>query len=150
MGDDLLPVFLSGFVVGNIVISTLLRVLHGKSSESPVQENIEYRGTCHCEKVQFTVRGPRHLVVWKCNCTICDMKKNWHFVVPKENVTLHCDQSALQEYTFGTHTAKHLFCKTCGVQAFYVYKYRVYITVNKNFVESSFESRWLGYHTGMC
>ena len=76
MGDDLLPVFLSGFVVGNIVISTLLRVLHGKSSESPVQENIEYRGTCHCEKVQFTVRGPRHL--WSAqikNVTICPQNR---------------------------------------------------------------------------
>lgn len=41
-----------------------------------------YCGHCHCNSVKFTVEAPKHLVVWDCNCSICLMKKNWHFIVP--------------------------------------------------------------------
>lgn len=29
-------------------------------------------------------------------------------------------QEALSLYTFGTHTAKHYFCSTCGIGSFYI------------------------------
>ncbi len=28
--------------------------------------------------------------------------------------------SALQTYTFNTHTARHYFCRVCGIKSFYV------------------------------
>ena len=114
--SEILSTFLSGVVLGHILALTLAK----KRQRTIENDIIEYRGSCHCHDVQFTVEAPRHLVVWKCNCTICDMKKNWHFVVPKEKLKLLCDKRVLQEYTFGTRIAKHLFCKKCGVQAFYV------------------------------
>lgn len=78
-----------------------------------------YHGRCHCAKVQFVVFGPRHLVAWDCNCSICHMKKNWHFIVPCANFTLKSGNDVLTEYKFNTMVAKHVFCSVCGVQAYY-------------------------------
>lgn len=47
------------------------------------------------------------------------MKQNHHFIVPKENFKLLSGGDNLTTYTFGTHTAKHTFCKTCGIHSFY-------------------------------
>ena len=35
------------------------------------------------------------------------------------NLSLFQGQDNLTCYSFNTHTAKHVFCKTCGVQSFY-------------------------------
>jgi hypothetical protein len=81
---------------------------------------VSYSGGCHCKAVTFTLDAPAHLIVWDCNCSICQMKKNLHFVVPKKKFKLLTGEGALLLYTYNTHTAKHYFCKHCGVQAFYV------------------------------
>lgn len=81
----------------------------------------EYSGSCHCNSIRFKLRAPRHLVAWNCNCSICYMKKNWHFIIPQTQFFL--EESANDystEYRFNTRTAKHVFCKICGVQAYYV------------------------------
>ena len=43
---------------------------------------VVHRGACHCGAVQFEVQAPPHVVAWDCNCSICHMKRNLHFVVP--------------------------------------------------------------------
>lgn len=78
-------------------------------------------GGCHCGAVRFRARGPRHLVVWSCNCSICRMKGNDHFVIPKRDFEL-VKPATLDElglYQFGSRQALHYFCRTCGVCAFY-------------------------------
>ena len=47
-----------------------------------------YSGQCHCGAVKFIVRSDKHLVAWDCNCSICIMKKNTHFVVPHAQFVL--------------------------------------------------------------
>jgi hypothetical protein len=47
------------------------------------------------------------------------MKKNWHFIIPEANFKLLTGAESLQEYRFNKKIAKHMFCKNCGVQAFY-------------------------------
>lgn len=42
-----------------------------------------YRGGCHCKKVRFEVMVPDEVVVWRCNCSICKMRKNYHFMIPQ-------------------------------------------------------------------
>lgn len=43
-----------------------------------------------------------------------------HLIVPASRFRLTAGADALTEYTFNTGTAKHRFCRTCGVKAFYV------------------------------
>ena len=79
-----------------------------------------YEGSCHCKKVTFQVNAPKHLVYWDCNCSVCFMKKNYHFIVPSKNFQL-CPSSSsyITEYRFNTNVARHMFCKVCGVQSYY-------------------------------
>jgi hypothetical protein len=49
------------------------------------------------------------------------MRANTHFIVPAERFELLGDsRQFLTTYTFGTHTAKHTFCKVCGITSFFV------------------------------
>ena len=81
---------------------------------------IEYHGGCHCKAIRFTVNAPTKLVCFDCNCSICAMKKNCHFIVPKESFSIQDGgESRLTEYRFGTEVARHMFCSICGVQSFY-------------------------------
>ena len=80
-----------------------------------------HRGGCHCQRVRFKVKAPESVVVWDCNCSNCLMRRNVHFIVPKEDFELEeSSKEFLTEYTFNTHTAKHLFCKVCGITSFYI------------------------------
>lgn len=56
------------------------------------------------------------------NCSICEMKQNHHFIVPKEKFELLSGDriGELTTYTFHTRQAKHTFCSKCGVQSFYI------------------------------
>jgi len=62
----------------------------------------------------------RVLEVLDCNCSICTKKGFLHLIVPQSDFRLLQGESDLSTYTFGTHTARHHFCKTCGVQSFYL------------------------------
>ncbi|TYI22080.1 hypothetical protein ES332_A06G079900v1 [Gossypium tomentosum] len=46
------------------------------------------------------------VIGWKFNCSDYSIRGNVHFVF-------------ITTYTFGTHTAKHTFCKFCGKISFY-------------------------------
>ncbi|XP_068750399.1 centromere protein V-like [Montipora capricornis] len=80
---------------------------------------VKHRGGCHCGKIRYEVMAPAVLYVLDCNCSICVKKQNKHFIVPEAHFTLLQGEDDLICYTFNTHAAKHLFCKTCGVQSFY-------------------------------
>jgi hypothetical protein len=75
-------------------------------------------GGCHCGDVRFEVRGALSRVL-ACNCSICSKKGFLHWIVAEADFTLLTDPRALSTYTFGTHTAKHMFCRRCGISAFY-------------------------------
>ncbi|XP_075494199.1 uncharacterized protein LOC142531814 [Primulina tabacum] len=80
-----------------------------------------HKGGCHCKRVRWQVRAPKSVVTWLCNCTICSMRGNTMFVVPSQQFELEQDSKQfLTTYTFGTHTAKHTFCRICGITSFYI------------------------------
>lgn len=83
------------------------------------EKEVSLIGGCHCKAVEFQVLTSPDLVVWKCNCSICNMKQNYHFIVPKPKFKLLKGEDQLTIYQFNTKVAKHYFCKICGVQSFY-------------------------------
>lgn len=81
---------------------------------------VTHRGGCHCGAVAFEVEAPARLVVQDCNCSICSMTGFRHLIVPASRFRLLRGEDALAEYRFNTGTARHLFCRHCGVKSFYV------------------------------
>jgi hypothetical protein len=81
---------------------------------------ITHRGGCHCGRVRFEVDAPTAIEAIQCNCSICRMTGFLHLIVPASRFRLLQGGDALTEYRFNTGTARHLFCKYCGVKPFYV------------------------------
>ena len=83
-------------------------------------EYVTHKGGCHCRDVEFEVSAPAALRVQECNCSICRMTGFLHLIVPASRFRLVKGADALTTYTFNTGTAKHLFCRRCGIKSFYV------------------------------
>jgi hypothetical protein len=81
---------------------------------------VTHRGGCHCGAVRFEVDAPAQLVVHECNCSICAMTGYLHLIVPANRFRLLGGAGELATYTFNTGTARHLFCRSCGIKSFYV------------------------------
>jgi hypothetical protein len=81
---------------------------------------VMHRGACHCRAVTFEFDAAPALVRTVCNCSVCHLKQNAHAIVPAARFRLLSGKHELSLYTFNTGRAKHLFCKICGVQAFYI------------------------------
>ena len=81
---------------------------------------VTHRGGCHCGAVAFEVDAPARLAVSDCNCSICRMSAYQHLIVPRARFRLLQGAESLTEYRFNTGTARHLFCRHCGVKSFYV------------------------------
>jgi len=81
---------------------------------------IVHRGGCHCGKVRFEVEAPAVIEVLDCNCSLCRMSAYLHLIVEKSRFRLLTSADELTSYRFGTQTAQHLFCRSCGIKSFYV------------------------------
>lgn len=75
-----------------------------------------HEGACHCGAVRFRVRLSRGFdTARRCSCSYCRMRGavavsallgDIEFLAGEENLTL---------YQFNTGTAKHYFCRSCGI-----------------------------------
>lgn len=81
---------------------------------------VTHRGGCHCGAVHFEARAPARVTVQRCNCSICAKTAFLHLIVPGADFRITAGADRLVTYTFNTGVAKHTFCGTCGVKAFYV------------------------------
>ena len=79
-----------------------------------------HSGGCHCGAVRFEVEASADLELTECNCSICSKSGYLHLIVKKSAFRLLSGKNNLTTYTFDTHEAKHLFCKTCGIKSFYI------------------------------
>jgi hypothetical protein len=78
-----------------------------------------FEGGCHCGRVRFRVTADLDRVT-ECNCSICTKKGFLHLIVPPEQFELLSGKGDLATYRFNTGTARHTFCRHCGIHAFYV------------------------------
>lgn len=82
--------------------------------------SVIHRGGCHCGRVRFEVDAPVLPEVVDCNCSVCRMTGFLHLIVPAARFRLLSGAEELSDYRFNTGTARHLFCRHCGVKSFYV------------------------------
>ena len=78
-----------------------------------------YKGGCHCGAVRFRITADLKTML-ECNCSICTKKGFLHLIVPPDQFELLRGEAELTTYQFNTNTAKHTFCRHCGIQSFYV------------------------------
>lgn len=73
-------------------------------------------GKCHCGAVEFAVTLDNGLEnIRRCNCSLCRRKGALMAGVPLSGLRVTKGGDALTLYQWNTQTAKHYFCKTCGI-----------------------------------
>ena len=78
------------------------------------------KGGCHCGAVRFSAElAEPKFGLLDCDCSICRVTGYLHLIVPDGDFSLLRGNEALTEYRFGTETARHLFCRHCGIKSFY-------------------------------
>ncbi|WP_409433002.1 GFA family protein [Litorimonas sp. RW-G-Af-16] len=83
------------------------------------QDHDKHSGGCHCGAVSFHFQAPSAQTLLLCNCSICEMAGYQHVNILQKDVQIS-GQDNLTLYTFGSHQAQHLFCKTCGIKPLYI------------------------------
>ena len=75
--------------------------------------------SCHCGGVEAEVTVPDKGFekVLRCNCSMCKKKGYIIGVVGPDDFKLTKGKELLKLYQFYTKTAKHYFCKVCGINA---------------------------------
>ena len=77
-----------------------------------------FHGSSDCGVVKFEVTT-KITKISKCNCQICTKKGIIHHLIEQNQFNLISGKDDLSLYQFGTMTAKHFFCKHCGIHSFY-------------------------------
>ena len=75
-----------------------------------------HTAACHCGAVRFSVRlldgfDTRR----RCTCSFCRMRGAVVVSSRLQDITFLAGEDNLTLYQFNTRTAKHWFCKTCGI-----------------------------------
>ncbi len=78
----------------------------------------KYAGSCHCGAVRFEIESDFPELT-TCDCSICRRKNALMVKVHESKFRLLAGEDALTEYRFHTMTARHFFCKTCGIYPFH-------------------------------
>jgi hypothetical protein len=73
-------------------------------------------GQCHCGGVKFaaTLSNPLDHAI-KCTCSACRMRGAVMLFADTGGLEITQGADLLTEYRFNTGTAKHYFCKVCGI-----------------------------------
>ncbi|MCK9542560.1 MAG: GFA family protein [Novosphingobium sp.] len=73
-----------------------------------------FTGACHCGAVRFAAEIDL-ASARRCNCSFCRMRGAVAVTAGLEDFAIVKGEEALALYTFGTGTAKHYFCRHCGI-----------------------------------
>ena len=78
----------------------------------------KYLGSCHCGAVRFRIETDAPELT-TCDCSICRRKNALMARVHESHFELLAGSDSLTEYRFHTNTARHYFCKVCGIYPFH-------------------------------
>ena len=72
--------------------------------------------SCHCGAVRLRVKLAQPLnQTSRCDCSFCSHRQGAQITVMIGDLEVLAGEDNLTLYTFGTGTAQHFFCKTCGI-----------------------------------
>ncbi|RTZ21508.1 GFA family protein [Vibrio penaeicida] len=75
-----------------------------------------FKASCHCGAVQIEFQSKSgELEQYGCSCSICTIRNSKMTPVPLALLQVKSGLNNLTLYQFHTMTAKHYFCKTCGI-----------------------------------
>ncbi len=75
-----------------------------------------HRLSCHCGAVELEVALTDGLATARrCDCSFCRRRGAVALSAPLDGLRIVKGAGNLTLYQFGTHTAKHWFCRTCGI-----------------------------------
>ncbi len=75
-----------------------------------------HRLTCHCGAVELALDLPQGLTTARrCDCSYCRRRGAVAVTAPQAGLKVVRGADSLRLYRFGTHTAEHWFCGTCGI-----------------------------------
>jgi hypothetical protein len=76
----------------------------------------QYAAACHCGSVRFRVRLTDEFnTIRRCSCSYCRMRGAIAASALLADIEFEQGEDNLTFYQFNTGTAKHYFCKTCGI-----------------------------------
>ena len=88
---------------------------HEATPQGDVQPQGEVQtGSCHCGAVRFEIHGPIR-DFRRCDCSICRRKGAIMCTADKDQFRHVSGADNLGLYQWNTKTARHYFCRTCGI-----------------------------------
>ncbi len=83
-----------------------------------IRPETRHTGSCHCGAVRFAITSTFPELTM-CDCSICRRKNALMVQVHESKFVLLAGEESLTEYNWHTGTARHFFCKTCGIYPFH-------------------------------
>jgi hypothetical protein len=78
-----------------------------------------FKGSCHCGRVTFEVDATPSALS-ECNCSLCHRKGSVYLKASEvRSLQILSGESELSVYQFNTNTARHYFCRVCGIHPFH-------------------------------
>ena len=76
--------------------------------------------TCHCGACTIRADLPNGLSdVGRCTCSFCRRRQAAAVTATTASLQVIKGADNLSQYSWNTHTAKHYFCKTCGIYLYH-------------------------------
>ena len=80
----------------------------------PIQP--KHKASCHCGSVAFELDLPDGLIdIRRCDCSLCRIRGAIAASIPLSGIKILKGENLLKLYQFNTKTAKHYFCRNCGI-----------------------------------
>lgn len=103
----------------HVPVSQGCKIWHNQRMEPQTPDSSEWQvARCHCGALRLKVRLTQRQLL-ACNCSICTQKGFLHLIVGRDDVRIESNATQV-EYRFGSKTARHFHCSTCGITPYYV------------------------------